>query len=111
MTNDERFDMYVSEPDDNGHRLWTGTVLNGYGVININGKLIRAHRYAWARRNNGMIPISANINHRCNVKLCVTYEHLYAGSQKDNMQDRLQSGEYMPRRRRMKWERGMIDLL
>jgi hypothetical protein len=47
-----------------------------------------AHRHAYALFN-GPIPPGLQINHHCDVALCVRPDHLYAGTQKDNMQDAL----------------------
>ncbi|MCX6644531.1 MAG: HNH endonuclease signature motif containing protein, partial [Candidatus Bathyarchaeota archaeon] len=42
----------------------------------------------------GEIPNGLFILHKCDNPKCVNPEHLYAGTQKDNMQDRLKSGNY-----------------
>jgi len=85
-----RFQSKVAEPDGNGCHLWTaGTTYNGYGRFKINGKMVRAHRYA-----AGMLdwPSSIVTRHTCNVPACVNLEHLKFGSMADNVRDRDEAG-------------------
>ena len=55
--------------------LWLGAVSRGYGVANFNGKLRRAHRISW-ELVNGPIPDGLQIDHLCEVKLCVRPVHM-----------------------------------
>ena len=55
---------------------WTGyRDAAGYGQIWANGKLRRAHRYAWERAN-GPIPEGMVIDHTCWNPPCVDVQHL-----------------------------------
>jgi len=55
--------------------LWTSTISKrGYGQINFDGKLRRAHRVAWYLVH-GDWPTDT-INHRCHVRHCVNVGHL-----------------------------------
>lgn len=54
----------------------------GYGVL---GK-DRAHRVAY-KLFNGPIPKGLSVLHRCDVRSCVNPEHLWLGTQTDNMRD------------------------
>ena len=68
----------------------------GYGAFSytdIKGqhKTIGAHRAAFMLFK-APIPKGKFILHKCNNKLCVKPEHLYAGTQADNMIDRLKAG-------------------
>jgi hypothetical protein len=59
----------------------------GYGQININGKILKAHRVAWELLN-GPIPNGLNVLHHCDNPVCVNAEsHLYLGTQKENIND------------------------
>ena len=66
---------------------WTGTTTSGgYGHVSVNGKMVQAHRFAWAQRY-GKIPEGRLICHHCDNRLCVRLTHLFEGSYKDNMED------------------------
>lgn len=70
----------------NGCWEWTGSVRkDGYGRFRINGKTFLAHRVAYYI-HNGHWPVT-NVCHSCDNPSCVNPEHLFPGSQKDNMQD------------------------
>lgn len=64
---------------------------SGYGRINKDGKLVRVHRAVWERAN-GPIPSRLYICHTCDNPSCIRLEHLWAGSQKENMQDCARKG-------------------
>lgn len=57
---------------------WAGsTDAAGYGRITVEGRRVRAHRYAWGRAN-GPIPEGMVIDHRCINPSCVNVDHLRA---------------------------------
>lgn len=64
---------------------------SGYGCMKFYGKLVDAHRISYiihyGKISNGMI-----VCHSCDKKLCVNPNHLFLGTQKDNMQDCLRKG-------------------
>jgi len=61
---------------------------HGYGVFCVNPtrRTERAHRYSW-EITNGKIPESMNILHKCDNPSCANPEHLFLGTQADNMAD------------------------
>ena len=66
---------------------WTASTRNsGYGRIGYNGKVVSAHRLSWII-HNGPIPEGKWILHKCDNKLCVNPNHLYAGTPGDNNYD------------------------
>lgn len=84
------------------HWLWTGATTkrpNGdYGVLLLRqGKRgnILAHRAAWTLYR-GSIPNDTNVLHKCDLPRCVNPEHLFLGSQKDNMNDCKNKGRMVP---------------
>ena len=77
--------------DNNGCWLWNGFKLGGYGAIRINNKTLLAHRYSWMLIN-GDIQDGMVICHKCDVKECVNPEHLFIGTQRDNIMDAIIKG-------------------
>ena len=96
MTYQERFDAkWIPEPMS-GCWLWTGAVLSaGYGLMR--GRRpgnILAHRVSWELAH-GPIPEDQYVLHRCDVPSCVNPNHLFLGTQKDNMADCVKKGRIM----------------
>ena len=87
----ERFMGFVAISDD-GCWLWKGTILNGgYGQFNAFGKPFLAHRMSY-ELYVGMVPSSARVCHRCDVRACVRPDHLFLGTTSDNQLDRYIKG-------------------
>lgn len=78
----------------------------GYGRFKIGHWVkILAHRFAWMLRH-GAIDDGVKILHRCDNPPCVNPDHLFAGSQRDNILDcyakgRLRPGGFVPRKDRI----------
>lgn len=74
---------------------WVATTdQSGYGLINAMGET-RAHRLSW-RLLKGNIPNGMSVLHKCDVRGCVNPEHLFLGTQLDNMRDCKQKGRIKP---------------
>lgn len=58
----------------------------GYSRIYLNGKQYRGHRYTW-ELYNGEIPEGMNVLHKCDNRKCINPDHLFLGTQKDNVRD------------------------
>jgi hypothetical protein len=68
---------------------WTGYIgSNRYGQLKINHKMIKSHRVSY-ELYNGDIPAGLNVLHKCDNTKCVNPDHLFLGSQKENVQDML----------------------
>ena len=70
---------------------FTGANRNGYGCMKFNGALIDAHRISWII-HFGEIPKGLFICHKCDNRKCVNPDHLFLGTQKDNMKDCFNKG-------------------
>jgi hypothetical protein len=87
---EERFWKRVNKTS--GCWLWTGPTNNkGYGVFGVNYRNQLAHRFSYSLRY-GPIESDMLCLHRCDIPLCVNPDHLFLGSQHDNIQDMLSKG-------------------
>ncbi len=71
--------------------FWYGCIdTSGYGRTNLLHENF-AHRASWILFN-GFIPKDKKILHKCDIRNCVNPDHLFIGSQKDNVQDMISKG-------------------
>ena len=86
-TTKNRFYSAVMIPNENGCMEWTKCLTsNGYGIMSINRKNYSAHRFSY-ELHYGKIPKGLKVLHKCDNPKCVAPDHLFLGSQKDNMVD------------------------
>ncbi len=81
----QRFeDNYTPEPNS-GCWLWMACDNGaGYGLLQINGRQILAHRFAY-ETFIGPIPRDKQLDHLCRVRCCVNPLHLEAVTRKENI--------------------------
>jgi hypothetical protein len=72
--------------------LWTGAKWKfGHGGIRVGGKgtpTLRAHHVAYLLAHPDADVDGAMFLHRCDIPACVNPDHIYVGTQADNMRDR-----------------------
>jgi hypothetical protein len=71
---------------------WTGaTYTQGYGYFRIGSKQIKAHRFGLLLSGGDLEPDQDALHH-CDRRICVRGEHLYAGTNEQNMADVSEAG-------------------
>lgn len=74
--------------------IWTGAKAHcGYGILTdpITKRPKRAHRWSWIF-HHGEIPAGMKVLHKCDTPACVSPEHLFIGTQLDNIRDMVSKG-------------------
>jgi len=85
------------EKQDDGCWIWTGclrgTKTHRYGCMRYRGKSEGAHRASYMEFI-GEIPEGLNVLHSCDNPKCVNPEHLFVGTDHDNMKDMAAKGRH-----------------
>jgi len=82
--------------DDNGCWICTSHKpgSHGYPQIEINNAKRTLNRVMY-ERYYGEIPKGLHICHKCDVRMCINPEHLFAGTSADNMKDMCKKGRHV----------------
>lgn len=97
---------------ENGCWLWGASLdKDGYGWFSvISTKHSRAHRVSWEIFTGEKIPAGKLCLHKCDNPSCVNPEHLFLGTQKENIKDMFSKGRQSNRngengaRAKLTWE-------
>lgn len=91
LTAEQRFWNKVDKGDESGCWVWKGSTTRGYGTLSLNGKPYYAHRFSY-ELHHGAIPESLFVCHTCDNPVCCNPAHLWLGTMKDNMDDKIRKG-------------------
>ncbi len=81
--------------DDNGCWLWTGSAPR-YGYLCVDNKMKLVHRLMATIAFGIDYADPIKVLHRCDVPICFNPDHLFLGTQKDNVQDAITKGRMTP---------------
>jgi hypothetical protein len=80
------YDKHVLRYDNLCWSWKGGTTISGYGRMQPDRKSLLAHRVSWMIYK-GEIPPSLNVLHKCDNPRCSNPDHLFLGTQSDNVKD------------------------
>lgn len=89
-----RFWANVAKTDDCWN--WTGLKSKStkklfYGAMKIGARRVMVHRFSY-EMHKGQIPDGKQVCHHCDNGLCVRPDHLFLGTQRDNVHDMIAKG-------------------
>ena len=86
----EKIASKVAKIPEAGCWIWLGSITNhGYGTMTLGRKThIVAHRASYELKY-GPIPEGMFALHHCDTKCCVNPDHIFLGTQQDNMDDKV----------------------
>lgn len=97
MTTLQKLQLYVVPGTGDECFKWIGSVnTSGYGRIQIDGQRVLAHRAAYIVFK-GEIPEGMKVLHRCDNPRCTNPEHLFLGTQLENIADMMQKNRQYDR--------------
>lgn len=89
-----RFWKNVSKRSENECWNWKLSIASmGYGQVRMRGKTLHCHRVAWMLAN-GPIDEGMFILHKCDNKSCCNPNHLFQGTQRDNVEDMINKNRH-----------------
>ena len=88
----EKFEQKVERIPFSNCWIWKAWINeHGYGRMRVKNNLVLAHRVSWEIHKTS-IPKGLCVLHHCDVPSCVNPDHLFLGTQKDNILDMFKKG-------------------
>jgi hypothetical protein len=93
LTLKEKFSCKWVEDKKTGCHDWvSGISAKGYGLLYHEGRVMLAHRVAW-KVTHGEWP-ELDVLHKCDNRRCVNPDHLFLGSNQDNVEDAMAKNRF-----------------
>ena len=93
MTIRNRFEAKYVKVSSGCWEWIAGRTEDGYGYFRDGKRGVRAHRFSY-ELYIGKIPDGMLVLHRCNNRKCVNPEHIYIGTQAENIRDSIAAGTH-----------------
>ena len=90
--------FYEGIIEKNGCWLFRPNVKGRYSYIQFSKNRPCAHRFSY-EIHVGKIPPGMDVCHKCDVPKCVNPDHLFIGTRKENMMDRVSKGKHFYKKR------------
>lgn len=85
----EKIERNITRIPESGCWIWMSSLnKGGYGRVCAGKKPFFAHRVSYEQKH-GSIPNGMMALHHCDVRCCVNPDHIFIGTQKDNMTDKV----------------------
>lgn len=91
-----RFFVYVDKIPGGCWEWWPSKGKNEYGIF-ICGSRHFPHRFSYEFHTGEKIPTGMLVCHHCDNRSCVNPEHLYLGTQQDNVNDMVKRNRFNPK--------------
>jgi hypothetical protein len=73
---------------------WTASMKKGYGQLNVDGRSVQAHRWAFKRYIDPTIRDDEYVRHTCDNPPCQNPQHWLKGTNSDNIKDAVARGRH-----------------
>lgn len=95
---EERFWAKVQKASADECWIWNGAHhMLGYGQIWTNGRHRPAHQVAWELEHGKPFPDGMFACHKCDNPPCVNPNHIWPGTNSENIKDAIEKGRFNPR--------------
>lgn len=92
-----KFEARIERITETGCWIWTGSLIGkGYAQMPSGRRLLgitHAHRYSYMKFV-GEVPEGMQVCHRCDIACCVNPNHLFLGTNQDNVDDMMRKGRH-----------------